>query len=162
VAASANVVLSGYFIGPATLDFAGVSIMGGEFNLFVVKLDPNGAYTWGKGFDNSGGSLLLKSAIAVDGMGRVFVAAEYQGTVDFGGGPLTGTRVIALASFDAGGNFRWAQPFGGWPDGDNVAIALDSSSHVLIAGGVTATVDFGCGPLANSGGEAAFVAGFMQ
>ena len=77
----------------------------------------------------------------VDGSGNVLVTGTFEGTVDFGGGPLTSTGVsdIFLAKYDPNGNHIWSQRFGGTSSESVRAIAVDGSGNVLVTGSFTAT-----------------------
>jgi hypothetical protein len=156
-----DVIIAGDFSG--SLNLGGATFMGeaGELNLFVTKFDPSGAYLWGEGF---AGGEAFASRLAVDPSGNVFVTGLLYGSVDFGGAkPLTSAGgAVLLASFDAGGNYRWARSFGGSldPPSDGAGIALTPSCHVVIAGQFKGTLDFGGTPLASAGGGDAFVAKF--
>jgi hypothetical protein len=101
----------------------------------------------------------------VDGEGAVFVTGSVSGSVDFGGGTLTsaGLDDVVLATFDAKGNYRWAKLFGDALNQEAWGIAVDpTSSRVIIVGGFSSTIDFGCGPLVSAGGNDAFVAAFVR
>jgi hypothetical protein len=52
--------------------------------------------------------------VAVDGAGNVLLTGDFDGTVDFGGGPLTsaGSDDIFVAKLDAQGNHLWSKRFG--------------------------------------------------
>ncbi len=162
VDAAKNVVVTGYFTGPDSIGFGSSTIMGAAArNLFVAKLGSDGSYTWGKGFGASGRT--QASGVAVDAEGDVVVTGTLGGTADFGGGTLTGAGDdVLVASFEPGGSYRWAKTFGGTTDNLAGGIALDASSHVLIAGGATGAIDFGCGPLMSAAGEGVFVAAFKR
>jgi hypothetical protein len=98
---SDNVLLSGSLVG--TIDFGGGALisMGGDMNggdVFVVKLDGAGDHLWSRRFGDS----FPQSACGITsaGAGAAFVAGNFTGQLDFGGGsPLTnlGAGSIFLA-----------------------------------------------------------------
>ena len=58
----------------------------GQSDVFVAKYSAAGAPLWSKSF---GGTLNdVGTAVALDGSGNVVVTGYFQGTVDFGSGPL--------------------------------------------------------------------------
>jgi hypothetical protein len=62
---------------------------------------------WSKSFGNAGFD--VATATAIDSAGNVVVTGYFQGTVDFGGGPLTtaGEDDIFVAKLDSSGNHLW-------------------------------------------------------
>jgi len=160
---SANVVVTGYLAADGPIDLGGpkpVAPPGGA-GMFVAKFAPNGTYGWGNVFGTSGAT--DGDGVAVDGEGGVFVVGYLNGSVNFGGSTLTSVdgENLVLASFEADGSYRWAKRFGTPLEEYVVGIAVDPSSHVLIAGAFANSVDFGCGPFV-SAGEDAFVAEFVR
>src|SRR5262249_16766603 len=85
---SGNIFVSGTL--GKTIDFGTGPLAGkGNGDIFLAKRDPNGNGIWAKSFgDNdiqNGGDL------AVDRRGDVTMGGGFYGTVDFGGGPMTGS-----------------------------------------------------------------------
>jgi uncharacterized protein with PIN domain len=100
-------------------------------------------------------------AIALDANGDVLVTSFFQGTVDFGGGPLTsaGLSDIFVAKFSGvDGAHLWSKRFGGTESDSGLAIAADGSGNVLVTGEFMGTVDFGGGVLTSAGLYDIFVA----
>lgn len=91
VDASGDVLVVGDFSG--TVDFGGGPLMttmlpsSGKTDIFVVKLAPNGNHVWSGDYGN--GDYAHAAAVAVDGSGNAIVTGYFQGSIDFGGGPLT-------------------------------------------------------------------------
>lgn len=85
---SGNIVLTGHFWG--TVDFGGGPLTALPFfeDIFIAKLDTDGNYIWSQGF---GGDYTDRGLSVAGGGSDSFVATgSFSGTVDFGGGPLTG------------------------------------------------------------------------
>jgi len=64
------------------------------------------------------------------------VTGRFQGTLDFGSGPLTskgGTEVF-LASYSSSGVFRWSKASGSALDDAGRRIAVDPPGNVLATG----------------------------
>ena len=99
------------------------------------------AATWGGNSANWNGE--VGHACAVDRLGNVYVAGEFEGTVDFDPGPATnsvtangaGAVNAFLSKFDANGTFKWVRTWGataGRCSGNGVAV--DATNGVYVAG----------------------------
>ena len=149
--AAGNVVVVGDFEG--TVDFGG-GPMGPtgskETDAFVAKFDPTGSHLWSKWF--GGANNQSGVSVALDSGGNVLIAVLHQGTVDFGGGPLTALGIdVVIVKLDASGSHVWSQRFGDANGQLPNDIAVDSSDNVLVTGNFAGTLDFGCGPMTSSG-----------
>jgi hypothetical protein len=164
--ASGQIVITGAFSGPGSIDFGSGPVAGmADGNLFVVEFDANGAPVWGKVLGVSGTT--VGEGITVDTAGNVFVSGTSLGSVDFGGGTLTSAGAggdIFVASFEEGGTLRWARLFGALAkyNGNPVPIAVDPACHVVVAGGFQGTLDFGGPPLTSGGSQDVFVAELVR
>src|SRR5439155_22910146 len=85
-----NVVFVGNFSG--TINFGGGSLtvsgsQNFDYDVYVAKLSPTGAYLWAKSFGdpNPQGA----GRVAVDANRNVYVTGYFAGSVNFGGGALT-------------------------------------------------------------------------
>ena len=84
--AAGNVLVTGMF--RETVDFGGGPLTSpGGHDVFVAKLDPAGNHLWSKGFGDEGTQYGI--GVTTDAAGNVLVTGWVQGTLDFGGGPLT-------------------------------------------------------------------------
>jgi len=102
--------------------------------------------------------------VAVDGQGHRIFIASYEGSVDFGGGPLPnhGTGDIsdidlALVKQRPDGSHVWSRGFGAqgsWVDAWDVA--TDSAGNIALVGRSSAGVDLGGGMLPAGGFVAKF------
>ncbi len=80
-----NVAVTGYLQG--TVDFGGgVLTSAGSTDIFVAKLDASGNHLWSKRFGNT--FIQDGDSVAMDATGSVAVFGRFEGTIDFGGGPL--------------------------------------------------------------------------
>ena len=120
-----------------------------------------GTLFWGKRFGAQGDQ--TATALAVDEAGNIFITGTFDGTVDFGGGPLVsaGGGDIFLAKLTPSGEPLWSKSFGD-ASGPQVgtSIAVDHTGAVLIVGQYTGTIDFGSVPLESYGGSDVFLAKF--
>ncbi|MDH3214996.1 MAG: T9SS type A sorting domain-containing protein [Candidatus Krumholzibacteria bacterium] len=141
---SANVILTGDFNG--TVDFGGSPLVcnGPTSCMYVAKIDALGNHVWSRSVGDSleyGTNLL-----AVDHGANVFVANEFRGTLDFGGGPVVseGFRDGVIAKFDAQGNHGWSRSFGSSTALVQVkAAGTTGAGNLVVAGTFTGTIDFG-------------------
>ncbi|MBI4699845.1 MAG: PQQ-binding-like beta-propeller repeat protein [Deltaproteobacteria bacterium] len=159
VDAGGDVVVAGHFEG--SVDFGGGPLTSvGGYDLFVVKLDPNGKHLWSKRFGAAGYEQAPQ--IRVDGAGAVLLTGFFEGTVDFGGGPLVsaGYADIFVAKLDKDGKHLWSKGFGADGQDTGDGIAVDGTGSALVTGACQGTVDFGGGPLPGAGGDDVFVAKF--
>ena len=117
-----------------------------------------GTPLWSKRFGDDGEQ--WNTSVAVDNAGSVLITGNFQNSVDFGGGPLVsgGSVDLFLVKLDQAGEHLWSKSFGdALPQGD-IAIAVDGTDKILIAGSFFGSVDFGGGPLTAPIFGAVFVA----
>ncbi|MBI1956110.1 MAG: SBBP repeat-containing protein, partial [Acidobacteria bacterium] len=99
--------------------------------------------------------------VAVDGSGNVVVTGQFFGTVDFGGGVLSGTGgldIFAAKFSGTDGSHTWSKRFGSTSDDYGQGVAVDSSGKVAVTGFFIGTVDFGGGGLTSAANTDIFVA----
>jgi hypothetical protein len=154
---SDDVVVVGEFRG--TVNFgAGPIESAGNTDVFVLTLGKDGEQKWARHFGDM--NFDFGRAVAVDSRGDVVVAAEFAGSVDFGGGAVeaAGNRdvaVVKLAGKD--GAYRWAKRFGNTFDDVVLGLALDGADNIAIGGSYEAENPFEKGAKSN-GRKDAFVA----
>jgi hypothetical protein len=159
VDAAGNMLLTGYLYGSGvvgSIDFGGGPLTGGVNNLdvFLVKLDAAGGHIFSKLF--GGMEPELSERVAVDDAGNVFLAGIFDGTIDFGLGPMTamGTGSIYLAKWSPSGTPLWSKHYDSGFSAiafPVVALATDSAGHLLLTGNFNGTADFGDGPKTSAG-----------
>jgi uncharacterized protein (AIM24 family) len=157
---SGNVVITGEF--EDTLDFGGGPLISaGGLDIFLAKFDTNGTHLWSQGFGDVNGNQQGRS-LSIDPSGNIVITGEFDGTVDFGGGPLTsaGGNDIFLAKFDTNGTHLWSQSFGDTSFQRGYSVDFDPSGNVVMTGQFQGTVDFGGGPLTSAGGNDIFLVKF--
>jgi hypothetical protein len=139
---------------------------GGCLYLFIVflllpPLPSDGMeHQWSMGFGDSADQVCL--SMAADHYGNTMVTGFFEGSVDFGGGPLTsaGGRDIFLAKFDRSGSHVWSKQFGDESDQTGFCVAVDGSGEIVLTGSFAGTVHFGGMPLTSAGGQDVFLARF--
>ena len=168
--ASGNVHTTGYFYGTADFDpGAGVRELTSNGSIvndvFVSKLSSSGTYLWARQLGGSASD--TGTSIAVDALGNVYTAGDFNGTADFDPGAgvnnlaSAGDDDVFVSKLDSSGNHVWARRMGG-SDGDfPTDIALDSAGNAHITGYFSGTADFdpgvGINSLTSAGGSDAFI-----
>jgi hypothetical protein len=148
VDALGDVLLAGSLHGQTNLGGGTLPDAGG----FVAKLDPDANVTYARAFGDL--STWDPCTVAVDAAGNTYVAGTFEGTVDFGGGPVDsmGTTDVFVASLDPAGQHRYSRRFGG-DDYDTAGrIAVTPDGRVALTGTYQGTPDLGGGPLPASTG----------
>ena len=126
--------------------------------MFVVALDPNGAYRWDVTRGGTAGDEVR--GLEIDpATGRLIVVGSYGGTVDFGGGPRSvkgGTDGFVLG-LEANGAYAWDTVFGSTGLDSPQRVAIAPGGNLIVTGSHTAPIDFGGGLRSNGGGADVFL-----
>src|SRR5207302_10030988 len=114
-----------------------------------------GQFIWNRQFGGPGVfDAAHAMAVATDPSGNVVVAGSFEGTVNFGTGPMTssGFKDVFVAKYSAAGVPLWAKAYGE-PNDDEEAlgVAMDGSGNVVVTGYFKQTVNFGAGLLTAAG-----------
>ncbi len=146
---SGNVIAAGDFEG--SVNFGGGDLTSvGDNDIFVAKFNATGNHVWSKRFGD--GLVQYGTDVSVDGAGNVIVTGYFEGSVDFGGGVLTGSGGdLFVAKFDAAGTHVWSRRFGGTDYDIGHGVAVDGSNNVIATGSFRASIDFGGGVLTAPG-----------
>lgn len=156
VDASDNILVVGATDG--SVNFGGGALpAGGDFDVFVAKLDAQGGHVWSHHYGGAGKQ--QGESVAVDASGNVILAGRFEGGVDFGTGPLlsAGTTDVFITKLNASGGLVFASRFG--DAGIQIApnVAVDAAGSILATGGFEGSVDFGGAPLVSAGGLDVFI-----
>jgi hypothetical protein len=157
VDSSDNVLIAGSFA--STINLGGVPLTSADAkDIFVTKLDPSGKHIWSKRFGGIGDQ--KAGHIAVDASGAILVTGTFDGTVDFGSGPLNsmGNGDVFIVKLDSSGTPLWSRRFGDVQQQDSAGIAVGTASTAIAAGTFKSQIDFGGGPLSSAGGTDIFLA----
>jgi hypothetical protein len=151
-----NVILTGQVAGSA--DFGGGPLVSaGGTDAVIAKLDPSGTHLWsqirGDGVNQNA------FEIAVDGAGNLVVSGSFNGSIDFGGGPMTsaGGSDVFLAKLSSGGAFISNLQAGDTVDQTANGVAVDGANNRILTGNFNGTIDFGLGPMTSTGLSDAFI-----
>lgn len=160
VDAAGDVYFTGSFLGTMTIGTSLASA--GGTDIFLAKLSgATGAAVWGKRF----GDAAIEQAgrtVTVDGQGNVLMVGAFNGTVDFGGGPLTtaGATDAFVAKFDPTGAHMFSRAFGTTEVELGRSIAADAMGNFVVVGDTKGAVDLGGGALPQFGAFDVFVGQF--
>ena len=139
-----GIVITGSF--DKDVDFLGTKIVSkGESDIFLARLTGDGALAWVKTFGDAREDAGF--GVAVDSAGTAAVTGWFEGTVDFGGGPLKGKGYhdAFIARFGKDGAFRGAVRFGDQDYDEGRAIAIDRDGATVATGVFRYTNDLGPG-----------------
>jgi hypothetical protein len=144
----------------------------GSLANYVSALDSSGIFLWAKSTQSVGAAATdIEAALAIDGLGGIYLAGSFNGTIDFD----PGASAFALTSagsdafvwkLDTSGNFIWAGQMGGTSAGFARAIDVDGAGNIVAAGNFSGTADFDPGSstsqLTSAGGFDFFVVKLAQ
>jgi len=165
-----SVVVTGIF--DSGIDFGG----GRSFvnttpdDVFLAKFSTDGAVEWANhliGGVYVGDFLYNNSNLAIDNQGNIFLSGSIGGTVDLGGGNITAnsSNDLFIAKYSSSGAYQWAKHFGDsnvypvYPSYvTDIAIAVDPSGDVVVAGAFNSVMSFGGPKLTDAGYGDIFIA----
>lgn len=123
-----GVVVTGSYAG--TADFGGGPIAAGspDASLYLVALDPDGSYVWGRVFDADRSA--VGTSVDMDADGNVILLGSFSDArTDVGGGPLESESGGGfLAKYDPEGQHVWSQL------ASAAEMAVDDRGRVVTAG----------------------------
>jgi outer membrane protein assembly factor BamB len=143
-----GVYVSGVFASPS-IDLGGGPLANaGGRDLFLAKYDFDGKLLWAKRYGDAldQGSMRLRAHPD----GGVIATGWFDGTLDFGSGPVRGVdaRASYVARIDGSGRALWARAFGHRFDFAETDAVIDARGHVFVSGGSDGTSELvpGGGP----------------
>lgn len=158
-----NMYVAGVLAG--TADFgAGKLVRTRDHEGLTVKLDPTGKPLWV--YRSSGGGRDAHYALAVSPSGEVLVGGEYAGSLDFGGGTITGEGATTpndafVVALTASGTHRWSRGFGGPTRMDAVhTLAFDRDGNAYAGGLFSEACDVGGAKLVSRGSTDGFIVAY--
>jgi hypothetical protein len=140
-----NVVCAGTFEVNTDLDPGPGSVLvnaNGFTDAFLVKLDPNGNFIWGKNFGDTGYDNIRGVDIGVSD--EVYITGSFESTVDFStnGTPQTLTAVssdVFIAKYTNAGDLIWVQQQTGSADDLGKDIVVDNNGAAYVCGSYQGT-----------------------
>lgn len=143
---SSDVYITGSFEGTANFNPEGKAelISKGEADIFVAKFTA-ATYVWAFGMGSEAND--YGNAIALDGVGNVYLAGKLRGTADFnpqGGAKLTsqGASDMFLAKYTFNGDYVWANRMGGSGEDEATALTVDIRGYIYATGSFSKTARF--------------------
>jgi hypothetical protein len=163
VGMSGDVAVAGAF-RVSLADPADASTLGsaGLEDAFVMRLSGiDGTTVWKRRLGGAGGD--WANSVAVDSDDNVYLVGRFQDQMTVGTTTLTavGLSDAFVAKLSGAGTPAWSHGFGGAGDDDGYGVALDfDADDVLVAGGMSGTVDFGGGFVVTSEQRDGYLARF--
>jgi hypothetical protein len=163
-----NVLTCGAFSGQHDFDpgVATFTINAINADIFILKLDASGNFTWVKTLGGSSASTAAQ-AIATDAANNIFATGYFDQTMDFdpGAGTYSMTNVgggdIFVLKLDASGNFGWAKSMGSNQGDQGKGIAVSNTGDIYTTGYYANNCDFDPGAstytLSTIGGTGIFI-----
>jgi len=123
--------------------------VGGE-DAYLAKLSgATGGHVWSKRF--GGTSNDTAAGVDTDGSGNVVVTGFYNGSVDFGGGPLTSNTLdVFAAKYSPSGAHIWSRRYGDFNYQFGSGVATTPNGNVTLSGYFTNIIDLGSGVLTST------------
>lgn len=153
--AAGNVYVTGVFSDSVITSGSTSLVNHGNYDVFLVKYDPNGSILWAQNFGGTDGESV--SAVIKDASGNIYLAGAFNSpTITFGTFTLTKDTMYGgnmfLAKLNAGGTVLWAKQAGGnsveWISSE----ATDAAGNIYITGGFRSpTLTLGSTVLYNGG-----------
>ena len=106
----------------------------GESDIFIARYTPSGKLEWARTMGAEREDIAF--GVASDAAGNTVTTGWYQGTVDFGKGPLTskGNKDVFALKLDAKGATIWAESFGDKDHDQGRAIGIDEKGAAYLGG----------------------------
>jgi len=118
----------------------------------LVALDAStGATLWTKQIGGAG--YQFAGARHDDSTGDILIQANFDTTINLGGGALTsppGDTDAVIARLDSSGNFLWQKQIGG-PGYQTASVRLDSAGNWLVYGSFSNQINYGTGSIPGAG-----------
>lgn len=159
--AAGNSTITGSFAG--SIDFgAGALVGAGQQDVYLAHFNSAGLHLWSRAFGGSSDD--FGNAVAVNASGNCILSGSFQGSVDFGGGPLTGAggADLYVARYGPNGQHLSSSGYGDATTQSGSSIALSGAGDALVAGDFQGTIDLGGGPLTSAGGNDVVLAKFVD
>jgi len=127
----ASLAITGFYDCPVDLG-GGALVADGRDSFFVATYDSQGDYLWSRGIGAPGGDAQGRS-LAMDDAGDVFVAGNYTGSPDLGGGVLPeSTGGLFVVKFDPAGHHAWSHGYDGATPAAGQSVVLGPAGQVFV------------------------------
>jgi hypothetical protein len=150
-------IVTGEFGTTAT--FGAVTLTSSGFgDVFVARVDADGAWTWATRAGGTMGDVGLSVSALPDG--GAIVAGRFAGTASFGATALTsaGSQDAFVARISPDGAWTWATRAGGADADQAHGVSASSDGGAIVAGRFQGSATFGATVLTSAGASDVFVA----
>jgi hypothetical protein len=136
----------------------------GLHDVYLTKFDAAGTHVFTKVYGDPEDQ--LANAMTVDKNDDIVFIVNHEGTVDYGGGPITyalnvgSSDVVVVKLKGATGAYVWSRRFGNVSDQDARAIATDATNNIFVAGEFGGTMNFGPVSITSSSSDDAYLVKF--
>jgi hypothetical protein len=143
---SGEVVVTNNLVGTADIGTGPVTSQG-LTDVFVAKFASDGTPMWSKAFGDA--QAQYSRCAAIDSHGNVILTGMYDGTPDFGLGPLPdGIDDLYMAKLDETGQVLWSKGYADFGAGNIWGLFFDPQDNLVMLGGSTGgTLDYGSGSI---------------
>ena len=151
-----NIALLGSFAGDITFGAAHTSAGGND--IFLAKMSTGGTPLWSRSFGDANEQQAAR--LVVDAANNIVFTGGMSGSVDFGGGALSGGGGIdiPLVKIQSDGTFLWSKVFGDGANQAGAGVGMMPDGDVILGGSVLGSIDIDTGPLTSAGQTDVFVA----
>ncbi|HEY0194275.1 MAG TPA: SBBP repeat-containing protein [Kofleriaceae bacterium] len=106
----------------------------GESDAFVARFTTDGGLVWARTYGAEREDIAF--GVAADAAGNTVTIGWFQGTVDFGKGPLTskGNKDVFALKLDPAGSLLWAQRWGDHDHDQGRGVAVDDKGEAIVVG----------------------------
>jgi FlgD Ig-like domain len=156
-----DVVATGYFFGNMNLGTGTLTAASqGAGDGWIARFSRAGQVKWAKRFGTTGGD--GGTCVVADATGNIYLLADIDGQVNFGGGNIggLGSDDIALVKFDGNGNHVWSHAYGSIDFDQGTMLRIDPSGNLIMCGMFSKTINFGGTDLVPVGTQDGFIVKF--
>jgi FlgD Ig-like domain len=157
-----SIIIVGDFTNSLLFGESTIPSQGGK-DVFIVNFDKDGVPLWVRTFGDSGSTQTAR-AVASDSFDNIVVTGDFNGSLDFGAGPMTsnGSQDVFVAKFNPSGLHMFSNSFGGSYNEYGTGVAIGSMNRIVITGYCVDDLNFGGGTLINAGSTDIFLAVFQS
>ena len=149
-----GIIIAGRFGGTTQLGGPALTAAGGA-DVFVARYSNTGEIAFAKRFGGGAADGDLGVSVAVDNARNIYLAGNYRGTIDFGGGHThtsVGTTDAFVVKLNQTGTALWSRSYGGASATRVNNLAVSPAGDVFVAGSFASpTTSFGGVTKTNAG-----------
>lgn len=151
--------VAGEMSGQVDFGGGGMTATQASRDAFLLRLDATGGHVFSKTFGESDSQAF--HALDLSENGNVVVAADVNGSIDFGGGLLVsaGGSDVGVAAFDGFGNYLWGRLVGDTGDQHVADLVVKKGGEVALVGSFNGALNAGPVQLQSAGSFDVFVLG---